>query len=101
MKLKSCNYIYCLLFVLFYFTSLNSEEKIDIWKDNKDKQLIENKLPKNKEDSQKLNLKSIKTIELNQNIKIENQTQEENNKENKNDDIKSSNRRIKVSNATF
>jgi hypothetical protein len=83
MKLKSCNYIYCLLFVLFYFTSLNSEEKIDIWKDNKDKQLIENKLPKNKEDSQKLNLKSIKTIELNQNIKIENQTQEENNKENK------------------
>ena len=57
MKLKSFNYIYCLLIVFFYFTSLNSEEKIDIWKNNKDKQSIENKSSKNKEESQKLNLK--------------------------------------------
>ena len=74
MKLKSFNYIYCLLIAFLSFTTLNSEEKIDIWKNNKDKkQSIENKKIKAKEESQKLNLKSIKTIELNQNIKIEDQ----------------------------
>jgi hypothetical protein len=74
MKLKSFNYIYCLLIAFLSFTTLNSEEKIDIWKNNKNKkQSIENKKIKAKEESQKLNLKSIKTIELNQNIKIEDQ----------------------------
>jgi hypothetical protein len=32
MKLKSSNYLYCLLIVLFFLTPLKSEDKIDIWK---------------------------------------------------------------------
>ena len=36
MRLKSFNYIYCLLIISLCFTALKSEEKIDIWnKQNK------------------------------------------------------------------
>ena len=72
MKLKSFNYFYCLLILFFSFTSLNSEEKIDIWSNKDNKKIIENKSEIKKKTSQKLNSKSIKEIELNQNIKIEN-----------------------------
>jgi hypothetical protein len=72
MKLKSFNYYYCLLILFFSFTSLNSEEKIDIWSNKDNKKIIENKSEIKKKTSQKLNSKSIKEIELNQNIKIEN-----------------------------
>ena len=73
MKLKSFNYLYCLLIIFLYLTPLNGEEKIDIWKNNKNKkQIIDNdKISTNKQESQQLNLDSIKKIELNQNIKIE------------------------------
>ena len=80
MKLKSFNYFYCLLFIFLYFTPLSSEDEIDIWKNNNEKkQTVVNKkkLIDNK-DSQELNLESIKTIELNQNIKIEDGTGDEN-----------------------
>jgi hypothetical protein len=71
MKLKSFSYLYCLLIIFFYFSPLKSEEKIDIWNNKEKKQTTENKEIINKKNSQELNLESIKTIELNQNIKIE------------------------------
>jgi hypothetical protein len=71
MKLKSCNQLYCLLIIFLSFTPLKSEEKIDIWHKKEKKQSVEKKESIKKQDSQKLNLDSIKTIELNQNIKIE------------------------------
>ena len=80
MKLKSFNYFYCLLIISLSFTPLKSEDEIDIWKNNKkNKQSIENtKKLTDKKDSQELNLESIKTIELNQNIKIEDGSLDEN-----------------------
>ena len=71
MKLKSFNYFYCLLILFLCFTPLKSEEKIDIWNKAEKKTSTENKKKINKKESQKLNSDSIKTIELNQNIKIE------------------------------
>ena len=35
MKLKSFKYFYCLLTIFLYFSPLLSEEKIDIWKNDK------------------------------------------------------------------
>ena len=83
MKLKSFNYLYCLLIIFLYLTPLNGEEKIDIWKNNKSKkQIINNdKISTNKQESQQLNSDSIKKIELNQNIKIEDKILNENTKE--------------------
>jgi len=71
MKLKSFNYFYCLLIIFLHFSPLGSEEKIDIWNNKviKKSKKIEEKIIKN--DKQKLNLDSIKSIELNQNIQIE------------------------------
>ena len=51
-----------------------SEEKIDIWNNNQERQSIKNAETIKKKESQKLNIKSIETIKLNQNIKIENET---------------------------
>ena len=71
MILKSSNFIYCLLIFSLYFTPLKSEEKIDIW-NNKEQKISEENKGQNKENnSQELNINSIKKIELNQNIKIE------------------------------
>ena len=64
MKLKSFSYFYCLLIISLYFSPLYSEDKIDIWNNKGKKQLIENKEPINKKDSQKLNSDSIKTIDI-------------------------------------
>ncbi len=83
MKLKSFNYFYCLLFFSLCFTSLKGEEKIDIWKNKNNKQVIENNKKTNNNISQELNSKNIKTIELNQNIKIEDSSLELSNKETK------------------
>ena len=66
MKLKSSNYIYCLLIFFLYFTPLIGEEKIDIWENKEKKTIIENKEKIKKEQSQELNLDSIQKIELNQ-----------------------------------
>ena len=71
MKLKSFKYFYCLLIALLYLTSVKGEEKIDIWKNKSKKQVIQNENLNNDKDSQELNLDNIKTIELNQNIEIE------------------------------
>jgi thioredoxin-related protein len=43
MRLKSFNYFYCLLIIFLHFTSLKSEEKIDIWNKKDKNQSIENK----------------------------------------------------------
>ena len=71
MILKSSNFIYCLLIFSLYFTPLKSEEKIDIWNNKEQKISEENKEQNKVDNSQELNINSIKKIELNQNIKIE------------------------------
>ena len=71
MKLKSFKYFYCLLIFFLYFIPLKGEEKIDIWKSKNKKQVNESIEKNDNEASQELNLKNIKTIELNQKIKIE------------------------------
>ena len=71
MKLKSFNYLYCLLIIFLYFSPLKSEEKIDIWSNKEKKELSTNNTQTEKDVSQKLNLESMKTIELNQKIKVE------------------------------
>ena len=83
MKLKSFNYFYCLLIIFLNFAPLKAEEKIDIWNNKDKKKSIENSEQIKKEKSQKLNLESIKTIELNKNIKIEGSPIDKNVKENK------------------
>ena len=79
MKLKSSNYFYCLLILFLYFTPLKSEEKIDIWNKKDKKQSVEKKknIDKKKE-SQILNVDSIKTIELDKKIIVENGSINEN-----------------------
>ena len=73
MKLKSFKLLYCLLIAFLFFTSLKSEDKIDIWSNKDSKPSIKNKDENNKKEvKQKLDLESIKGIELNQSIKIEN-----------------------------
>jgi hypothetical protein len=74
MRLKSFNYIYCLLIVFLYFTPLNSENKINIWEKNKEKKTSidsGSKQLQDKKNSQELNLESIKSIELKKDIKIQ------------------------------
>ena len=71
MKLKSYKYFYCLLIILLFFSPLNGEQEIDIWKNKNKKQVTENNEPEKDTSIQKLNKDSIKSIELNQNIKIE------------------------------
>ena len=83
MKLKSFNYLYCLLIIFFYFTPLKSEEKIDIWNNKNKKQVEENKEQIEKEESKKINFQSLQKIDLDQNIIIENKPSDENLKENK------------------
>jgi len=84
MKLKSSKYLYCFL-IFLYFTPLKSEDRIDIWKNDKEITKLKKNEKKqvDKIDSQELNLESIKKIELNQNIKIEDGSLNENTKENK------------------
>ena len=81
MKLKSFKYFYCLLIALLYLIPVKGDEKIDIWKNKTKKQSTQNKNLNNKKDSQELNLDNIKTIELNQNIKIEDSSLVNSNKE--------------------
>jgi hypothetical protein len=71
MKLKSFN-LYCLLIIFLFSTSLKSEDEIDIWKKSKTEEKQSTQINKkiNKKETQKLNLDSIKKIELNQKIEI-------------------------------
>ena len=83
MKLKSFSYLYCLLIIFLFFTPIKSEEKIDIWNNKDLKQSADKEEKIKKKDTQKLNLDSIRTIELNQNIKIEDNTLGKNIEDNK------------------
>ena len=83
MKLKSFSYFNCLLIICFYFAPVKSEDKIDIWNNKNKKQTEKKEQIKKIKNSQKLNLESIQSIDLNQNIKIEDGSIEENTKQNK------------------
>ena len=79
MKLKSFNYLFSLLIILLVFTPLKSDEQIDIWKNDKNKnKSLEKKNLKDDKNSQKLNFKTLKKIEINQNIKIDGEPISEN-----------------------
>ena len=82
MKLKSCNFFKCLLISLLFFSPMKSEEEIDIWNKKQNKVLSEtNKDETITKETQKLNTDSIKTIQLDQKIKIEGNTLNEKNEE--------------------
>ena len=79
MKLKSFNYLFSLLIILLVFTPLKSDEQIDIWKNDKNKnKSLEKKNLKDDKNSQKLNFKTLKKIEKNKNIKIDGEPISEN-----------------------
>ena len=82
MKLKSFN-LYCLLIIFLFSTPLKSEDEIDIWKKNNTEKKESTQINKkiNKEETQKLNFDSIKTIELNQKIEITDGSLKENSQE--------------------
>ena len=69
MRLKSFSYLICLL-IFFSFSTLLSEDKIDIWKD---KQKIEKKSQENKiqEPQEKTNIRSSQTIKSSDKIEIQ------------------------------
>ena len=78
MKLKSFKNFFSLLIVFFYLVPLNSEEKIDIWKNKKNTEV--NNETNSEIDSNKIEAQKIQAIS-NQDIKIENSiidTSEEN-----------------------
>ena len=82
MKLKSFN-LYCLLIIFLFSTPLKSEDEIDIWKksNTEEKQSTQINKKIKKEETQKLNFDSIKTIELNQKIEITDGSLKENSQE--------------------
>ena len=82
MKLKSFN-LYCLLIIFLFSTPLKSEDEKDIWKksNTEEKQSTQINKKIKKEETQKLNSDSIKTIELNQKIEITDGSLKENSQE--------------------
>ena len=71
MKLKSFKNLFCLLIFSLFITTLNSEEKIDIWKNNENKETSNVDKPK---PDQKLNQNKFENpnkINQKQTIKIE------------------------------
>ena len=71
MKLKSFNFLIGLLILILFSNPLKTEEKIDIWKNKEKKQTTSQEDSVSKKKDEQLNLNSIKTIDNNQNIKIE------------------------------
>ena len=69
MKLKSCNYLLGLLLIFFY-SPLLSEEKIDIWK-NKEKEVTESKKLDKENINESSDLKSSKPIKTIEKIQIQ------------------------------
>ena len=67
MKLKSFKNFFSLLIVFFYLAPLNSEEKIDIWKNKKNTEV--NNETNSEIDPNKIEAQKIQGIN-NQNIKI-------------------------------
>ena len=69
MKLKSSNYLFGLL-IVFFCLPVFSEEKIDIWKNKKEK-TIETAKPEAQERQINLNIQSNQTIQPSEKIKIQ------------------------------
>ena len=69
MKLKSCSYLISLL-IIFFYSPLFSEEKIDIWK-NKKEAVKEVQEDKNKQTQDNSSLKATQSIKSVEKIKIE------------------------------
>ena len=69
MKLKSFNFLFGLL-ILFFCFPLYSEEKIDIWNNNKEK-TTESSKPDNQDKSNNLNLKSSQPVQSIEKIEIQ------------------------------
>ncbi len=68
MKLK--NYSFFISLLVFFYSPLFSEEKIDIWKNKKDP--VNNSIPKEENDTKEnINLKKLQTIKANDQIQIE------------------------------
>jgi hypothetical protein len=78
MKLKSFNYFLGLLIISIIFDPLQGEEKIDIWKKNKNSK-IENEKKNTDKNQQKLNFDPIKILDSGKTIEIEDQRLGENN----------------------
>jgi hypothetical protein len=76
MKLKSFKYLFSLLIIILFFTPVKSEEKIDIW-ENKKKIAKDKEVDQKKKDYQKLNFDSIKSLEINKNIEIKDESLDE------------------------
>ena len=68
MKLKSCKY-FLSLFIIFFFTSLSSDEKIDIWKNNK--KIVETENLEKEDIIDNSRIQTLQSIETSQKIKIE------------------------------
>ncbi len=71
MTLKSFKNLFGLLILSLIITPLSSEEKIDIWKNKKDKSIKEQKVTDPKNVTNKIILNSEREIDSNQAIKIE------------------------------
>ena len=69
MKLKSFNYFLGLL-IIFIFSHLNGEEKIDIWKNNKEIS-TESSKPEENNTKQNFNLKSSQSIKAVEKVEIQ------------------------------
>ena len=70
MKLKSFNYLVSLL-IIFHYSHLSSEEKIDIWKNKKKEVIIESSKKENNEIQEKIKLQTSQTIQALEKIEIE------------------------------
>ena len=80
MKLKSFNFLIGLLILILFSNPSKTEEKIDIWKNKEKKQTTSQEDSVSKKKDEQLNLNSIKTIDNNQNIKIEDNINNKNRK---------------------
>ena len=69
MRLKSFNYLVGLL-IIFFSSTLLSDEKIDIWKNNKETSLETTK-QENKEENKKLNLNTSQQLQTVEKIQIQ------------------------------
>jgi len=74
MILKSFKNFLGLLIIFLLISPLKSEEKIEIWKNKKEKKNSQSEKLSSSEVKNKINLKSIKSVDSNQSIKIEDGT---------------------------
>ena len=74
MILKSFKNFLGLLIIFLLISPLKSEEKIEIWKNKKEKKNSQSENLSSSEVKNKINLKSIKSVDSNQSIKIEDGT---------------------------